>query len=130
MTHILRRISILFGITAVILGAPRVASAGVPQWPQKHIAHASAARAHTEARPPKDHHEQLGRGFDGSDLFCAFAAVRYRLGSSNPRSSQLRGSTARTSEVEARDALRSSYVTRVRSVDSLPDHAVATHLSI
>jgi hypothetical protein len=131
MTHFLRRLSIVLSITMVFLCAPRAASAGVPQWPQKHdSARTSATKTDTHAKPPKDHHEELGRGFDGSDLFCAFAAVRYRLGSSNPRASLLRGSAVRASKVETPDALRSTGVTRVRSVDSLPDHAVATHLSI
>jgi hypothetical protein len=124
-------VAITLSLTAICLLMPRAASAGVPQWPQKHeIARTAAVKSRPAPSRPRDHHEQLGRGFDGSDLFCAFAAVRCRLGSHNQRSSMSRLGTLRSSAIVTDRPLRATYLARVRSVDSLPAHLVATHLSI
>jgi hypothetical protein len=126
-----QRAVIVLSLVAVWLFLPRLASAGVPQWPQRHtVVQSSKPSTESDAKPPKDHHAQLGRGFDGSDLFCTFAAVRYRLGSQHQRSPHRRESSVRSSGIELGDRPGMTRTAGVRAVDSLSAHLIATHLSI
>jgi hypothetical protein len=92
-------------------------------WENMHTAAGVAKPA--VAKPPTERHDALGRGFDGSDLFC-LALFRYRIGGDSH-------ARARRASIVWRidhETFGSSRHLTARPFDLLPPHRIATHLSI